>query len=389
MATSVVMPALEMAQETGKLVAWRKQEGEAVRKGELLMEVETDKAVVEIEAEADGILGGVRAKEGDVVAVGQTIAWILAPGEQVPAEQQPSRTGRETVHRQPASAPPPPAPTADRGERQLMSPKARRLMAETGARATRGSGPGGAILATDLEAAASAAPAKGLATLPTVWQIMAERMAASWAAVPHFYVSRDIDAGALLQLRSNLNTAESGRDITITDLLVFHVARVLKRHPRLNASWVELDTVQGTIQTHTAVNIGIATGIEHGVVVPVIQDADRLTLAEIAGRRRELVERARAGRSRPADLAGGTFTISNLGMFKIDAFTAIVNDPQGAILAVGRIADRVVARDGSPVVRPMMSVTLSSDHRVIDGVRAAAFLADVADSVEQAERSLS
>ncbi|MBI2220759.1 MAG: 2-oxo acid dehydrogenase subunit E2 [Acidobacteria bacterium] len=383
MAVHVVMPALEMAQETGKLVAWRKQEGESVRKGELLMEVETDKAVVEIEASADGVLAGVRAREGDVVAVGQTIAWIVAPGEQPPAETQPARTGRETVHHQAADMPPPSRAAADAGARPLMSPKARRLAAERGVAVEAGSGPGGAVLAADLAGSAAASASAG--ALPATWRVMAERMAASWSTVPHFFVARDVDAGSLAALRARLNTtAGAPREITVTDLLVALVARALRRHPGINASWMD-----GAVQAHAQVNIGVAIGVDNGVVAPVIRDADRLDVAALAERRGQLVDRARAGRLQPSDLTGGTFTISNLGMYEVDAFSAIVNAPQAAILAVGRIADRVVAREGRPAVRPMMSVTLSSDHRVIDGVRAAAFLADLARLIEDAEGSLS
>jgi len=374
-----------MAQETGKLVAWRKQEGEPVRKGELLMEVETDKAVVEIEASADGVLAGVRAREGDVVAVGQTIAWIVAPGEQPPADTGPVRTGRETVHRQDpaAAAVPQPASTpAPGGGRPLMSPKARRLAAERGVSVTAGSGPGGAIVASDL---AGASASESQTPLPAVWRLMAERMSASWTTVPHFFLTRDLDARSLGSLRARLNGPGRGTpETTVTDLLVALVARALRRHPGVNASWQN-----GSIQKHADINIGIAIGVDEGVVAPVIRQADRLEPAAIAERRAELVRRARDGRLQPGDLTGGTFTISNLGMYGVDVFTAIVNAPQGAILAVGRIADRVVADNGQAVVRPLMSATLSSDHRVIDGVRAAQFLGDLAALVEQAEGALS
>lgn len=348
MATSVVMPALEMAQETGRLVAWRKHEGEAVSKGELLMDVETDKAVVEVEAEADGVLAGVRAREGDVITVGQTIAWIVAPGEPVPVEDRP-----------------------------LMSPRARRLAAERGLdpSAVRGSGPGGVVLATDV-VPSEAPPAEDPGD---TWRIMAERVTASWTTVPQFFVARDVDADALIEWRTRLAT-EAGAEVTYTDMLVALVARSLRRHPRLNARWTD-----GAIRHHDEVNIGVATAVERGLVVPVLHGADRLPLRDLAARRHALVERARAGRLRSADLAGGTFTISNLGMYHVHAFTAIVNAPQAAILAVGRIADRVVAREGRPVVRPQMSLTLSCDHRVADGARAAAFLDDLAGAIEHPE----
>ena len=384
MATSVVMPALEMAQETGRLVAWRKHEGEAVSKGELLMDVETDKAVVEVEAEADGVLAGVRAREGDVITVGQTIAWIVAPGEPVPVEDRPPRGGRQAVEPAP-KADRPSAPAAAPGaaaERALMSPRARRLAAERGIDLSdvRGSGPGGAVLATDV-VTSGAAPAEDPGD---TWRVMAERVTASWTTVPQFFVARDVDADALVDWRKRLAAeAEVTAEITYTDLLVALVARSLRRHPRLNARWID-----GTIRHHDEINIGVATAVERGLVVPVLHGADRLPLRELAARRQALVERARAGRLRPADLVGGTFTISNLGMYHVHAFTAIVNAPQAAILAVGRIADRVVAHEGRPAVRPQMSVTLSCDHRVVDGARAAAFLADLASAIEHPESVL-
>lgn len=375
------MPALEMAQETGKLVSWHKREGDAVLRGEPLMDVETDKAVVEVEAQADGILAGVRAGEGDVVVVGQTIAWILGPGEQVPAQEAPAHLSRDIARPAPAQTAPQPMPAADHaGRRPPMSPKARRLAAERGVALGGGSGPGGAIVAADLEPAEASADRTEAPA--TIWRLMAERMSASWTTVPHFFVSREVDAAALGAVRVSLNGGGNAGEITYTDLLVVFAARALRRHPGINASWTS-----GGIQRHDGVHVGIATGVEQGVVVPVIRDADRLTVQQVSERRRELVERARAGRLRPADLADGTFTISNLGMYKVDAFSAIVNAPQAAILAVGRIADRVVAYQGQPAVRPMMTLTLSCDHRVTDGVRAAAFLGDLSDLIERAEGS--
>lgn len=383
MAISVVMPALELAQETGRLVAWRKKEGEAVRKGEPLMEVETDKAVVEVEAEASGILAGVRVREGETVAVGQHVAWILAPGEALPAEPPPAlgttraadpaarRGGATPDEASPGSDSPGAGPVGPR----LASPKARRFAAERGVDLATlvGSGPGGAVLAADLERVA------GPPELPTVWRLMVERVTAAWKAAPQFLVTREVDAAALLEARERLGQ-QRGVDLTVTDFLVSAVARTLRRHGRLNASWAE-----GRIILHEQVNVGIATAVDDGVVVPVIQGADGLGLDAIAARRRELVARARAGRLQPADLVGGTFTISNLGMYGIDAFSAIVNAPQAAILAVGRIADRVVAREGRPTVRPMATLTLVCDHRVVDGARAAAFLSELAQGLETGE----
>ena len=378
MAVSVVMPALEMAQDTGKLVSWLKQEGEPVRKGEMLLEVETDKAVVEVEAAGDGILAGVTAKPGDVVQVGRTIAWLVQPGETPPTTASPAvATGRRIDASVPAAV----APTASSpAGAARISPKARRLAQEKGVDIGRlkGSGPGGEILADDILAAAGSLQTS-LEPVTTIGRLMAERTTQSWTTVPHFFVTRDIDAAALSAARERMLPPierSHGVKVTHTDLLVAIVARTLTKHPRLNASW----TAEGIV-SHEDVNIAVAMAVENGVVTVVISRAERAAVADIAVRRRDLAERARAGRLQPADIAGATFTISNLGMFDVDAFTAIIVPPQAAILAVGAITDRVVPVNGQPGVRPMMSMTLSCDHRVVDGVRAAGFMRDLANAI--------
>jgi pyruvate dehydrogenase E2 component (dihydrolipoamide acetyltransferase) len=395
MAFSVVMPALEMGQETGKLVAWRKKEGEPVVKGEPLLEVETDKAVLEVEAPSDGVLAGVKAQEGEVVPVGRTIAWIVRPGEEVPDE-----TGASALPQAPgAPAPQPTAqpkvpPSITGGK---LSPKARRLAKEHGIdiNTVRGSGSEGEILASDIQAAlaSNAAPAKLPSEIPAVSEtlsatarLMAERTTESWTTVPHFVLAREIEATALLEARENLGPAlkdARGVKITQTDLLVALVARTLAKCPRLNASWSG-----NTIYFHQPINIGIAMAVQDGVVAPVIAKADTLALGEIAVQRTQLTERARARKLRPSDIANGTFTISNLGMYQIDWFHAIITPPQAAILAVGRISDRVVAVGGRPQVRAMMTLTLSCDHRVVDGAQAALFMQELAAVIGAPERWL-
>jgi pyruvate dehydrogenase E2 component (dihydrolipoyllysine-residue acetyltransferase) len=374
MAVSVVVPALEMARDSGKLVSWLKQEGESVRKGELLLEVETDKAVVEVEAAADGILAGITAKPGDVVHVGHTIAWLVKPGESVPAAASPAVTASQPQAASPAAGVVPAGAPAPARSTSRISPKARRLAQEKGVDISRltGSGPGGEILADDILAAAPS-------SVPTIGRLMAERTTQSWTTVPHFFVTRDVDAGALNDARERiLPVVERSHraKVTHTDLLVAIVARTLGKHPRLNASWVD-----GGIVLQQDVNIALAIGVENAVVTAVIPHADRAAIGDIAMRRRELADRAQAGRLQPADIANATFTISNLGMFEVDAFTAIIVPPQAAILAIGAITERVVAVDGQPAVRPMMSMTLSCDHRVVDGVRAAEFMRDLANAI--------
>ncbi len=388
MAISVVMPALEMAQETGKLLAWRKKEGEPVVKGEPLLEIETDKAVVEVEAPGDGILAGITAQAGAEIPVGQTIAWLVQPGEAPPAQSAPAApSARGTSAQERAAvttavaAPGPSAAAAPQ-----ISPKARRLAQELGVDAShlRGTGPGGVITAEDVQAAANAkvspagAPAEG-EKLSQIARLMAERTSQSWTTVPHFFVVREIDATELRAAHQRLGPAiekSRGVRVTLTDLLIALVARVLRKHPRVNSTW----TGQ-TIRPNPDVNISVAMAVEDGVVGAVIHKADALEVGEISAQRRDLTDRARANKLRPADISGGTFTISNLGMYEVDAFTAIITPPQAAILAVGGMADRVVPVDGKPAVRPMMTLTLSSDHRVIDGARAAQFMKDLADAL--------
>jgi pyruvate dehydrogenase E2 component (dihydrolipoyllysine-residue acetyltransferase) len=442
MATSLVMPALEMAQESGVLVRWLKQDGEQVTKGEPIMEIETDKATVEIEAPATGLLGGILVNEGDAVPVGQTIAWILSPGETPPAID-PTPAGR-TIS-QPGSSTtklPPPEPQrstyseispvarkiaqqhgidlalvkSDTGRIEKAdvlafvraqaapavsatsafprlspaSPKARKLAAERGLNLTNitGSGPEGAVVTADVLALANRAwPPGGLETPGTVWRVMAERMTRSWTTVPHFFLLREVDAGNLVEWRKRSAPSlaqRTGIKLTYTDLLIKILAFTLRAHPRLNAAWAD-----GNVLFNQEINVGIATAIDEGLVVPVIYRADTATLNEIAAQRHDRTERAHNRKLRPADLAGGTFTLSNLGMYNVDAFNAIVNTPQAAILAVGRIVDRVVPVNGQPAVRPMINLSLSCDHRVVDGARAAQFLDDLAETIEVPWRLLS
>ncbi|HEX8990186.1 MAG TPA: dihydrolipoamide acetyltransferase family protein [Anaerolineales bacterium] len=447
MATGVIMPALEMAQESGVLVSWLRHDGEAVAKGEPLMEIETDKVTVEIEAPASGTLGGVLAKAGDVIPVGQTIAWILAPGERVPeAAEVVGQSGRASGRApvtgsgsQPAghSTSPEASPLARkiaeehgvdlaaitsngrriekadvlayigaadsaRGERKQSagpqpapvrltpaSPKARRLAAERGIdiETIQGSGPGSAVLAADIppEVGSSTGDTR-LETPGTVWRVMAEHMASSWTTVPHFYLMREVDAGQLIEWRDRITPAvekRSGIKPTYTDLLVKLVGFALREHPRLNAAWAE-----GRIQFSPEINVGIAVAVEDGLLVPVIRRADAASIGEIASQRKDLVERAQSRKLRPADISGGTFTLTNLGMYGVDAFNAIVNTPQAAILAAGRIAERVVPVKGQITIRPMMLITLSCDHRVVDGARGAQFLDHLSGLIEDPWRLL-
>jgi pyruvate dehydrogenase E2 component (dihydrolipoamide acetyltransferase) len=418
MAISVVMPALEMAQETGKLVSWKKKEGDAVKKGELLLEVETDKAVVEIEAAADGVLGGITAQIGDVVPVGQTIAWLLKAGESVPAASAPTQTGRTGAAAGTAAAPTAAAAApvgagneaANAGPVRI-SPKARRLAKEHGIDVSRikGTGPGGEIVTEDVLAARSSAGAPASASRPaaapsssssstspsvstelgamsSIGKIMAERTTHSWTTAPHFFVSREVDGTALVAAREKFGAdieRTRGVKLTYTDLMTAIIARVLRKHPRMNASWTG-----DSIKANADVNVGLAMAVTDAVVVGVVPKTDTSALGDISVRRRDLSERARTNKLQPADITGATFTISNLGMYHVDSFTAILVPPQAGILAVGAMTDRVVPVPGGIGVRPMMTITLSCDHRVVDGARGAAFMHDLVEALVDAGNRL-
>jgi pyruvate dehydrogenase E2 component (dihydrolipoamide acetyltransferase) len=409
MPATVIMPALELAQETGKVLRWLKAPGDIVARGEPIVEIETDKVTVELEAPASGVLREVSAREGDVVPVGRPIALIFAPGEAGGREPE---TPPMTVKASPLAR----KVAAEHGvdlaavktaggrieradvlahvERQkgasaggngvaarlpAASPKARRLAAERGVDVTtlRGSGPGGAVLAADVSAETSRAAAPAAAGVSTAWRIMAERMTQSWTSAPHFYLVREVNVSRLATWRERAGK-QTGARITYTDLLLKVVAAAIVQHPQVNVAWKD-----GAIARQAEINIGLAVAIEDGLVVPVLHGADRLTLPEIAARRDDLVTRAQSGKLRPVDIQRGTFTISNLGMYGVDAFSAIVNPPQAAILAVGRVADRVVPANGQAVVQPTMVLTLSCDHRALDGARAARFLGALAELIEE------
>ena len=446
MPKEVIMPALGMAQDEGVLLRWLKKEGEMVQAGEPLMEVATDKVDVQVEAPASGLLTAVTAQEGDEIPVGQVIALIAAEGEELPAKpvSAPQATDMEGSEGEPPAQSVPsqsrvPSPVAARmaaqhgidladvpavggrisredieahmrtagaGVRVLASPKARRLARERGIdlASLAGNGPQGAVLAADVPLAVQPlavqpptesitqpqpvpAPAASPPDQPTVsrmWQIMAQRLTASWTSVPHFYLVREVDATGLQGWRSLLASKTPDRvNVTYTDLLTKLTALSLARFPRLNASWRD-----GEILFNPDINIGLAVAVPEGLLVPVVHKADQLQVQDIAARRTDLVARANRASLLPDDFAGGTFTISNLGMYGVDAFNAIVNPPQAAILAVARITDRVVAVDGQPAVRPMLTLTLSCDHRAVDGARAAQFLDALAALIEEPLRAL-
>lgn len=390
MPTNVIMPALGVAQQTGTLLKWLKAEGQMTTRGEPLMEIETDKATVEIEAPASGVLAQMSAKAGDVVPVGQRIALILAPGESVPETTKFTASATETsksVAPTAAKATPAAVTVAPASGRILASPAARRLAREKGiALATlRGSGPEGSILAADVVKAsgqqttpdAGAVAAQQIMPLSSIRRIVGERMTLSKQTAPHFYLSVDIEMGAVNKFRSDRKDRGDAIVPSINDFILLASARALRDFPSINSSYTERG-----ISLSAEVNIGMAVALDEGLVVPVIRNADCLSLDELAVRSRELVDKAQNKKLFPLDYEGGTFTVTNLGMLGVDSFIAIINPPQSAILAAGRVTPRVVVEDGMFAIRSLMTATLSADHRVVDGAIGARFLHQVKKLLE-------
>jgi len=449
MPTNVIMPALGVAQKTGTLLKWLKAEGQSISKGDPLMEIETDKATVEIEAPASGVLSQVIAKAGDEIPVGQRIALILAPGETAAKLQNPhpSRlrrsegttaenradetatfetpdprtesgvgsghpksegTTRETrsIGSTVEASNRPLTKGEGRGEGQtptrsakpfsasitgriLASPAAKRIAREKGINvgAIEGSGPYGSVLADDVLRVASDGTAAALAQpaneqiipLSPMRRIVGERMTQSKLAAPHFYISMEIDMSAIRKLRTEWRQRGDEKIPSINDFILLACARALKEFPLVNASYVG----QG-IKLSRNINIGMAVALEEGLVVPVIRDADQLSLVELATKSRDLIDKAQNKKLFPLDYDGGTFTVSNLGTLGVDSFVAIINPPQCAILATGRVAPRVVAEEGMLAIKYTMTATLSADHRVIDGAVGARFLRRIKQLLEDA-----
>jgi pyruvate dehydrogenase E2 component (dihydrolipoamide acetyltransferase) len=397
MATDVIMPALGVAQEKGTLLNWRKTEGESVTKGEPLMEVETDKATVEIEAPASGILANVTAAGGDEIPVGNKIAVILAPGEvATPVECQESRPHPNPLPEGEGKREIPseghPLPVGEgRGEGRrkiLASPAAKRIAKEKGIDIAflKGSGPDGAVLAEDVlrsTTTQSAGPSgsakiKEIVQLTSMRRIIGERMTKSKQTAPHFYLSMDVDMTEITRRRNMLKEKGDSFVPSINDFILSACARALRDIPSLNAAFTDHG-----VEIYSDINIGMAVALDEGLVVPVIRNADRLSLQELAKQSRELADKAQKKKLFPLDFDGGTFTVSNLGMFGVDNFIAIINPPQCAILAVGQVVPRVVSHGEGIAVHPMMTMSLSADHRVVDGAIAARFLQEVKRHLEE------
>jgi pyruvate dehydrogenase E2 component (dihydrolipoamide acetyltransferase) len=426
MPIEVVLPKVDMDMENGVIAAWKVAEGDFVRQGDVLFEMETNKSLMEVEAPGTGIIRGLASITGEPIAVGTPVAWIDADGEaakqttaaargEAVATPSPTEAPASTSLPSPTGAPAaaaPGQPTVDAGLR--ATPLARRTARSRGIdlAAVSGSGPRGRIVEKDVEAHAAAglnkksampvsansdsdraalvdsgeSGAGRLVPFSPVRRIVAQRLAESVRNVPHFYLSAQIEMTALLDTLHRIAPKiqqTAGVKPSVTVLLARIVGRLLMDHPMVNAS-VEGDAVR----LHTGAHIGIAMDRDGDLVVPVLRDAQSRTLTELAQELARLRDAVRSRSIQPADMRGGTFTISNLGMYGVDAFTAIINPPESAVLAVGRAVDTPVGRDGRIVLRPMATLSLSSDHRIVDGITAARFMADLRRAIEHPQALL-
>ena len=390
MASKVIMPKLSPTMEEGQIARWLKKEGDKVSAGEPLAEIDTDKATMEMQALSNGVLRKILINEGQSAPLGQLIAVIAEPDEDIASllSETPAPEKKEPAPKpaeQPAEPEPAPpveaAPAAvvrtDQG-RLIASPLAARMAKDSGLdlRSINGSGPNGRIIRRDIEAVlskpqAARATASGYRDEPAtqIRQTIAKRLVTSIGPVPHFFLTVDIEMDRAAEMRKNINALDPDLKISVNDIIIKVAAAALLQHPQVNASFQEK-----FIRYYERADIGVAVAIEDGLITPVIRAADQKSLSQIAGEVRELAERARTKKLKPEEYTGASFSISNLGMFGIDEFTAVINPPEGAILAVGAMTAKPVARDNEIVVRQMMRVTMSCDHRVIDGATGAKFL---------------
>ncbi len=396
MAVVVILPKLDEAMRTGRIVKWVKKEEDWVEKGEVILEIETEKTAFEIEAEESGILSKIMAKAEDDVPVGATIAFILQPGEMAPEVPEPIVKAKEEVQAEVPIKVKAEAPeVTKKAEAIKASPLAKKIAKEHNIDLSlvAGTGPGGRITKEDVlqtleESKVVTTPPireepelaeEKIVRLSSVREVIAQRMAESFQA-PHFYLTVEIDTQELGKTREQLIPlieSKTGIRLTVTDLIIKIAAKALEDNPSVNCSYVD-----GSVKLFKRIDIGLVTAVEGGLIVPVIRQADKKSLAEIAQTRAELAQKARDRKITKKEMTGSTFTISNLGMFGVDQFSAILQPPEAAILAVSRIADKAVVRDGQIVIRPMMTLTLSIDHRVLDGIIGAQFLQNLKNYIE-------
>jgi pyruvate dehydrogenase E2 component (dihydrolipoamide acetyltransferase) len=427
MATKVILPKVDMDQESGTIVEWLKENGETVTIGEPILVIETDKVAIDVESPATGVIDGIRAEVGEQLPIGTVIAYILAPGEALPSIEK-LEESTKTIEKQPTAA----HPTVDPSTTEISpvalrmaqaknidlskikgsgvrgritkrdieaavhnrlyissegvnaTPKARVLARELSVELSqvKGSGPSGRIQAEDITSfstkAISIDPGDEVIPLVGMRRTIAERMTSSYQSAPHINFTMRVDMTSFENARAVLaGETGPGTRISMTALFVQLLANVLRKHPLLNSS-----LIKDRIVMRHRINIGVAVALENGLIVPVIMNADQKSLAEISEETADLVKRARENRLNPNDVKGGTFTLTNLGPFGIEQFTAIINPGQAAILAVGSIQEEVIPIDGKPQIRPVVRMTLSADHRIVDGAVAAQFMGEYKQVLE-------
>ncbi|HEU4766547.1 MAG TPA: pyruvate dehydrogenase complex dihydrolipoamide acetyltransferase [Pyrinomonadaceae bacterium] len=391
MASKVIMPKLSPTMEEGQIARWLKKEGDKVSMGEPLAEIDTDKATMEMQALANGVLRKILINEGESAPLGQLIAVIGEPNEDIasvlaeaPAKKEaapppPKEEPKPEPKEEPVATPAAPQVVRSDSGRLIVSPLAARMATDSGLdlRSIKGSGPNGRIIKRDVEAAmsqpkaAAAATGSGYRDEPAtqIRQTIAKRLVTSLGPIPHFFLTVDIEMDRAAEMRESIKALDPDLKISINDIIIKVAAAALMQHPQVNASYQEK-----VVRYYEHADIGVAVAIEDGLITPVVRAADQKSLSQIAGEVRELAERARSKKLKPEEYTGATFSISNLGMFGIDEFTAVINPPEGAILAIGAMTAKPVARDNQLVIRQMMRVTMSCDHRVIDGATGAKFL---------------
>ncbi|MXX22649.1 MAG: pyruvate dehydrogenase complex dihydrolipoamide acetyltransferase [Rhodospirillales bacterium] len=417
MPTLIRMPALSPTMTEGTLARWLKKEGDGVEPGDVIAEIETDKATMEVEAVDEGTLGKILVADGtEGVAVNSVIAVLMGEGEDSQALEEVAADLDEPSAPRPAaitkSSSPEPAPAAETSsdaasapapapltaapqqpaskvDRVAASPLARRMASQSGLElgSIRGSGPHGRIVKADIDRVLQAGivPAAGEAEQPperielsNVRKVIAARLLEAKQTIPHFYLEADAEAGALLDLRRRINAdLERERRVTVNDLVVKATAMALRRVPQVNSAWGGDHIVR-----HRQVHVAVAVAVDDGLFTPVVRNTDRKGILAIAGEIRALVDKTRSGKLMPEEYQGGTFSVSNLGMYGIEAFAAVINPPQGGILAVGAATERPIVRDGAVKSAPVMTLTLSGDHRVIDGAIGARWLAELRAFIE-------
>jgi len=420
MASKVIMPKLSPTMEEGQIARWLKKEGDKVSMGEPLAEIDTDKATMEMQALSNGVLRKILINEGESAPLGQLIAVIGEPDEDISSvlNEAPAKAAAAPAAPAPSPASAPPsssqpaavdangharqAPAQSESGRMIVSPLAARMAAEAGLdlRTLHGSGPGGRIIKRDIEAAlsetkpvsafpravealrfqpsvvASASPYRD-EPASEIRRTIARRLVTSIGPVPHFFLTSELEMDRAVEMRRAINALDPDLKISINDIIIKVVANSLIQHPAVNASFQDK-----FIRYYEHADVGVAVAIEDGLITPVIRSADQKSLSQIAGEVRELAERARSRKLKPDEYTGATFSVSNLGMFGIDEFTAVINPPEGGILAIGAVTPKPVVRDNEIVIRQIMRVTMSCDHRVIDGATGAKFLQTVKKILE-------